>query len=169
MNLCRVMLALALVACTVFAASAEPTDVRTFVLVRHAERSTSDGDTSLSEAGRDRAQALAHLLRDVNFQAIYVSQMIRTKETAAPIAHLKGLEPQSIATTEMDRLMEKLRNAPAGAAVLVVHHSGTIPQIVQKLGASTSAIREEEFDRLLVVTVPSQGKPSVLTLRFGAR
>lgn len=149
------------------AAGSPAAEARTIVLVRHAERSSTDGDTPLSEAGRMRARALADILRDLKLQAVYVSQMIRTKETADPIARLKSVEPESIPTTEMDRLMDRLSKTPAGSIVLVVHHSGTIPQIVQRLGASTPAIREDEFDRMVVVTIPGEGKPSLLTLRYG--
>jgi broad specificity phosphatase PhoE len=171
MNLLRT--ARAIVVITVSSAflshASDVTDARTYVLVRHAERSTTDGDTPLSEAGRTRSRILADLLRDVNLQSIYVSQMIRTKETAEPIARLKGLQPESISTTEMDSLVEKLRKTPSGASVLVVHHSGTLPRIIEKLGASSSPIPENEFDRLYVVTLPATGKPSVLMLRYGAK
>jgi len=51
--------------------------------------------------------------------------------------------------------------------VLVVGRANTVPMLVEKLGgASVPALGDEEYDRMVVVTT-GQGKPSVLTLRYG--
>jgi hypothetical protein len=69
-----------------------------------------------------------------------------------------------------DVLVEKLKHLPSGGSALVVHHGGTIPTIVEKLGAGKiPPLREDEFDRLLIVTIPATGTPSVVTLRYGGR
>ena len=42
--------------------------------------------------------------------------------------------------------------------------------IVEKLGAGKiPPVHEDEFDRLLIVTIPANGTPSVVTLRYGGR
>jgi broad specificity phosphatase PhoE len=140
----------------------------TIVLVRHGERITPDGDVALSEKGRERAKALAYAIADLNLRAIYTSQMIRTIETAAPAAETARLKSELVPVEKSDVLVEKLKQLPPGSSALVVNHSGTIPTIVEKLGAGKIApVREDEFDRLLIVTIPATGAPSVVTLRYG--
>ena len=117
--------------------AAEANDVRTIIFVRHGEKASPTGDTKLSEKGLARAHALAESLRDIHFQNIYVSQFIRTQETAAPIAKLQGLTPQTMSTEKVDLLVEALRKTNPATAALVVYHGGNpIPQIVEKLGGT---------------------------------
>jgi broad specificity phosphatase PhoE len=143
---------------------------RTIVLVRHAERITPNGDVALSAKGRERANALAYAISDLRLHAIYTSQMIRTIETAAPVAEAARIESEQVPVEKTDVLVEKLKQLPPGANALVVNHSGTIPALVEKLGAGKIApVDEGEFDRLLILTIPATGVPSVLTLRYGGR
>jgi broad specificity phosphatase PhoE len=150
------------------AAQTPTTDAPTKVLlVRHAERSPGEGDVSISGLGRDRAQALAQLLRDTDVDAIITSQMIRTKETAGPLAQAKRLTPEALPADRLDAVVERIRSL-RGQTVLIVHHSNTVPVLVEKLGGPTTLIRDDEFDRLVILTLPQQGPPSVVTLRYGA-
>ena len=80
------------------------------ILIRHAlpERVESvDGtpaDPPLSEVGRAQAEKLAAWLADERVDALYVSPMRRARETAAPIAKGRGLEPQVVeGIAEFDR------------------------------------------------------------------
>ena len=62
-------------------ASAQPI----VVIVRHAEKAANDPkDPDLSEAGRERAQTLARILKDGHITAIFTTEFKRTQETAAP-------------------------------------------------------------------------------------
>ena len=152
---------------TSVAAQSGATDAATTViLVRHAERVPGEGDVAISAAGRERAQALAQLLRDTEIRAIITSQMIRTKETADPLARQKGITPDVLPADTLDAVVEKIRGVRGG--VLVVHHSNTVPALVEKLGGATTPIRDDEFDRLVIVTIPPNGAASVVTLRYGA-
>ena len=137
------------------------------ILVRHAERSPGEGDVPISASGRERAHALARLLRDTDITTVITSQMMRTKETAGPLAQAKGLTPEVLPADKLDAVVEKIRGL-RGQTVLVVHHSNTVPVLVEKLGAATTPIRDDEFDRLVIVTLLPQGAPSVVTLRYGA-
>ncbi|HEY0707691.1 MAG TPA: histidine phosphatase family protein, partial [Polyangia bacterium] len=112
----------------------ETTRPTTIVLVRHAEKAGEVGDVPLSAAGKARAVRLAHLLADANVRHIFTSGMIRTRETAAPLAQKLGLTPQPMA--QLAGLVKTLQALPAGAVALVVHHSNTVPQIADALGAT---------------------------------
>lgn len=73
---------IALVLCMPVVASAE----QSIIIVRHAERQSGEGDDSLSEAGRHRAERLALILKDAGITHIFVSDLRRTLETAQPLA-----------------------------------------------------------------------------------
>jgi broad specificity phosphatase PhoE len=84
---------------TVGACSGSP-HVRTITLtfIRHAE-SLSNADhvintdipgPSLTQEGQGQAEQLAHQLSRNNFDGVYASDMVRTQQTAAPLAHALG-------------------------------------------------------------------------------
>src|SRR5689334_13752118 len=138
----------------------------TLFIVRHAEKSAPNGDLPLSAEGRSRAAKLAALLRDAGVDRIYTTEMMRTRETAEPLASRLRLSAETVPVQDVEALVAKLRALPPGSAALVVHHSGTIPKIVEKLGGGAiQPISEEEYDRLLVVTLEGDAA-HLVTLRF---
>jgi broad specificity phosphatase PhoE len=70
----------------------------TLTFIRHAESTanaahiinTDIPGPSLTEEGKGQAEQLAHQLSRNNFDAVYASDMARTQETAAPLAHALG-------------------------------------------------------------------------------
>ena len=92
-------LAALVVTITIGACSGNP-HVRSITLtfIRHAESqsnvdqviNTDIPGPSLTEEGQAQAQQLAHQLSRNNFDGIYVSDMVRTQQTAAPLAHALG-------------------------------------------------------------------------------
>jgi broad specificity phosphatase PhoE len=71
------------------------------ILIRHGQTSSNVAgvlDTripgpGLTDLGRTQAAALPETLRDEAIGALYVSTVVRTHETAAPLAHALGLAP----------------------------------------------------------------------------
>ncbi len=69
-------------------------------LVRHGQTpanvarqlDTAVPGLDLTETGREQARALADRLRAEDLGAIYTSDLVRTQQTAAPLAQLLGLE-----------------------------------------------------------------------------
>jgi broad specificity phosphatase PhoE len=137
----------------------------TVILVRHAERAPGDGDVPLSARGRERAAALARLLVDADIRSIITSEMVRTQQTAAPLAKQKQLKPEILPADKLDAVVERIQ-AMKGGTALVVHHSNTVPALVEKLGGKTPPIVDDEFDRLILLTLPPGGVPSLITLRY---
>ena len=146
--------------------AAQTSTATTVILVRHAERATGQGDDPLSAQGRARAQALAYVLRDADIRTVMTSGVTRTRETAEPFARQAGLTPEVLPADKLDAIPQRIRGLNQGA-VLVVHHSNTVPVIAEKLGAKIEPIADQEFDRLVVITMPTTGSPSVVTLRYG--
>jgi len=143
----RLFLALLLSVVCVSAAVARPA----IFLVRHAEKAPSGGnDPDLSIAGRQRAQRLANVLKDARISAIFVTELRRTRQTAAPLAQRLGLNPQVIPSNNPALLVTRLRASSGN--ILVVGHSNTIPEIISGLGLPTPLqIGENDFDNLFLL------------------
>jgi broad specificity phosphatase PhoE len=70
----------------------------TLTFIRHAESqsnaahliNTDVPGPSLTEEGQGQAEQLAHQLSRNNFDDVYASDMVRTQQTAAPLAHALG-------------------------------------------------------------------------------
>jgi broad specificity phosphatase PhoE len=70
----------------------------TLTFIRHAESESNAAHVintdipgpSLTEDGQGQAEQLAHQLARNNFDGVYASDMVRTQQTAAPLAHALG-------------------------------------------------------------------------------
>jgi len=152
---------------------------QSIIIVRHAERELGEGDDSLSEAGRHRAERLAAILRDSGVTHIFVSDLRRTLETALPLAKSRNLSPSRIAIPAQGRgkiqpaelqvraTLLAISKLPITSVVLIVGHSNTVPLFLTRLGYGPRvAIADKEFDNLFVVTPRATRPPSVVRLRF---
>ena len=81
-----------------------PPDAVELIIVRHGESAAArdgelfelhegQGDPELHPAGREQAERVADRLEHEPFDAIYVSTLRRTSETAAPLVARRGIEP----------------------------------------------------------------------------
>lgn len=151
-------------------AAAEPALERPAVvyLVRHAEQDRAAGrDPGLTDAGVARARRLASILRDEPISAVYVTDTVRSRGTAAPTLELFDLEPTQYAPMDFAALAARIRADHAGGRVLVVAHSNTVAGILRALGGpETPDLRRDEFDRMYAVVMAPGGSSSTLSLRF---
>jgi broad specificity phosphatase PhoE len=150
------------------AAVAAAPNVTTFLIVRHAEKSAPNGDLPLSAAGHERAATLATMLAGAGVTHVYQTEMIRARETAGPLAARLSLTPKTVPVAQGEVLANELKALPVGSVVLVANHSGTIPALVERLGATKpAAIVEEQYDLLFIVTRHADGTATSLQLRYG--
>jgi probable phosphoglycerate mutase len=141
----------------------------TLIIVRHAEKAGPTGDVPLTEAGHARAAALAHVLRTANISTIFVTDLQRTQQTAAPIAKALNLTPVIVPAADVAGLATKLAALPAGTTALVVNHNPSVLRLATAFGAKdVAAMTEEEYDRMMILTPGADGKSVLLTLRYGA-
>lgn len=136
----------------------------TFVVVRHAEKSSDDAkDPSLSEAGLRRADRLALRLADEPLVAAYATGYRRTQSTAAPAAKAHGITVTVYdAQLPAPAFASRLRAAHARGTVLVVGHSNTVPGIVLALsGTPVAAIPDGQFDLLYRIRIDADGKATL--------
>ncbi|GAC1650919.1 MAG: hypothetical protein NVS9B15_10780 [Acidobacteriaceae bacterium] len=141
----------------------------TVFIVRHADKVSEAQDAVLSAQGIARAECLASTLRDADVGAIYTSDLLRTQQTAAPLAKAAHLEVHALPVRDVDRLVSQVR-AEHGHNVLVVHHGNTIDKIVAALGAGTvPPIPSPEYDRLIAIELADGKAQPAVTLRYCAQ
>ncbi len=133
----RTLAALALAALASCATpSAVPGPNQVFV-IRHLQADTG-ADPGLTAAGAAQAQALASWFRKSDApRAIFVSRFRRTQDTAAPLAARLGIRPIVYDPANSDALVQSVKGERGN--VLVVGHSNTVPDIVERLGGTRPA------------------------------
>ena len=112
------------------------------VVIRHAEKQLDVGDNpALTDVGVGRAERLAQLFASpgssLGFERIYVSQYVRSLQTAEPLATRGGLSLTTVRAEATGELVDRIRREDVGHRVLVVAHSDTIPEIVRTLAPAT--------------------------------
>ncbi len=140
--------------------------VTTIVVVRHAERLNSTDASPLSPAGFQRARALRHALDSAGIQTVFVSDKLRSRQTADSLRIAHSLPQVQIPKDSISELVDSLR-ARSGQRLLVVGHSDTVPQIIAAFGIEAPPLSESEFDKMFVLTV-RQRATRLLRLQYGA-
>jgi broad specificity phosphatase PhoE len=145
-------------------AAQQATTTTTVIIVRHAEKVDDSTDPALADRGVRRADALAAALADAGVQAVYTTQYRRTRDTAAPVATLLGLQPVVIASSGAStadhaaEIAATVRARHTGSTVLIVGHSNTVPAIIQALGGpDVGHIEDDMYSNLFIVVIDEQG------------
>ncbi len=108
------------------------TNVSTYYLIRHAEKVKSeDPNPVLHPDGELRAKRWAEIFKNIKFDAIYSTDYIRTRNTAAPTAKSQGVDVVLYDPKGID--YKKFLAETKGKTVLIVGHSNTIPYFVNNL------------------------------------
>ncbi|GGD37485.1 SixA phosphatase family protein [Muriicola marianensis] len=109
-------------------------EVTTYYFIRHAEKDRTDPDDpdpELNQRGLGRAMHWAEILKDANITAIYTTDFRRTTMTAAPTEVKYDLIRQYYDPSLVD--IAKFKADNLGKNVLVVGHSNTTPEFVNKM------------------------------------
>jgi len=137
MTLARLIAAILLVALAACAtAPRADTPHPNYYVMRHLQKEAGQ-DPVLSEEGRRGAARLADLLAADPPSAIYVSTTRRASETAAPLAARLGITPKPYSPSDTPALIAAVTAEPG--TVLIVGHSNTVPEIVERLGGARPA------------------------------
>ncbi|MCP3728922.1 histidine phosphatase family protein [Sphingomonas sp. MG17] len=138
--------ALAALLCAGFA----PPQAAPVYVTRHYDTPAGERDPDLLPAGTARADKLAKWFRGKKLAAIYVSDFKRTRQTAAPLAAIRGIVPEPYDPRDTPAIVARAR--AAGKPVLIVGHSNTVPDLVQQLGGQRPAdLKHEDFGDLWTV------------------
>jgi broad specificity phosphatase PhoE len=141
----------------------------TLLIVRHADR--QGAADALNAAGEQRAQELIHVAEKAGVVAVYRSNTIRARDTAAPLAAALGLAPVEYVAGDTGPLVQTIFADHLGQTVFVVGHSNTVPEMIAEAGGpAIPEIAEDEFDNLFMLTVcRCRREPATLVnLQYGA-
>ena len=140
--------------------------VRTVYLVRHAEKTSTAADATLSPAGIKRADCLANTLKDAGIKQIYVTEVKRTQQTADPLAKQLKITPKVVPAADPVNLVRDLFYM-GGGNTLVVGHGNTLPVVIARMKAGAiPAIGENDYDKLFVITTMEGSATPVVTLHY---
>jgi len=134
---------------------------RTIYVVRHAEKVLATdttvkmmaNDPPLSEAGKVRAFVLRDELANKRIAHIYSTNTLRTISTAEPLSQEKKIKVELYNTRDsLNQFIEQLKAMKGN--VLVVGHSNTVDDIVNKLCGETKIpadLKDHEYDDLFII------------------
>jgi len=134
----------------------------TIYLIRHAEKADDTSDTDLSEKGNLRAQRWAAYFKPMRIQTFYTTNYKRSVSTIIP-ASVAAVEPVPGTTYNMKIIrydpgtlsLLDVASKHNGEKVLIVGHSNTIPNTINKyLGKEVyKDIPEDEYGNLYIITI----------------
>lgn len=147
--------------------NAEPV-ISTFYLIRHAEKDRSNPDNrdpELNQKGLDRAIRWAEVFDNIALDAIYSTNYERTTMTAAPTSVKKDIDVQFYdpGTIEIEAFLADNE----GRQVLIVGHSNTTPDFVNKLlGQEKHQFMDDHDNSSLFIVNIVNGQATDIQLRM---
>jgi len=144
-------------------------EITTFILVRHAEKIDDSHDPDLSPDGYERTDLLARMLQEITFDAVYSTPLIRTTETAKPIASKHNLEILEYDHRNPEAHAAEWREKYKGKTVLIAGHSNSTPMFANSLLGREhfkEKFDESDYGNLLIVTISAEDKAHLLHMRF---
>ena len=152
------------------AALAQPSTV---ILVRHAERAAEPkADPLLTADGQQRALDLAAALAGANVSAIITTHLQRTQLTAKPLGDAIAQAPIVVRAGGQghpDSVAAAVMRLPAGAVVLVVGHSNTIPAIIAALGGPRMPdLCDGQYSNLYIMELKAGSAARLIKAKYGA-
>lgn len=144
---------LSLIASYTLIVQAAPSEI---YLVRHAEKLQSLKDPALSPCGIAQAQAMAKLI-PAQLSTIYHSGYQRTLQTAQQIALTQlNAKLESYNAGDLTQIAKQIQQQ--ASAVLVVGHSNTTPELIQRLGQLPAPqIKEQDYGVVYQLKQSEQG------------
>ncbi len=121
--------------------------ISTFYFIRHAEKYRSDledVDPELNQKGLGRAMHWAEILGDVPLDAVYTTDFERTAMTAAPTSVKNDITVQYYEPETIN--IEQFKADNLGKNVLVVGHSNTTPEFVNKIVGEDAFMDMDDTD-----------------------
>jgi phosphohistidine phosphatase SixA len=152
-------------ACFFSFASAEGEKSFSVYLVRHAEKqSGKPGD--LTHCGKQRAEDLIEVLRSVDLEKVYSSDVLRSISTAKPIAAQRNLKIEMYDRSKLAEFSSQLLQQQKNA--IVVGHLNTTPMLAGFMsGNKYDMIKGGDYSRIYqVVVVAGQTHVSILHQSF---
>jgi hypothetical protein len=151
-------------------------------MVRHAERDPGY-DPPLNAEGSTRAQVLAQALGQNGVTAIYATDYLRNRQTAAPLAEKLGLNIALIGVAELlntkalsAKLLGEFLDKHAGGVVLLVGNvgspalgtNGILEDMYTLIGGTGNPPNRYQDMTIFVIPEEGKGKPRIIRSIYGA-
>ncbi|MBW1297535.1 SixA phosphatase family protein [Aquimarina litoralis] len=143
-------------------------NITTYILVRHAEKDLSDPSNrnpNLTTEGKERANNLVAILKDIHIDKVYSTNYKRTLQTAEPLAKDRKIE---IELYDPRKIYDKaFQEITKGKTSLIVGHSNSTPTLVNKIIGKEKyqSIDEKVYSKLFIITLQDD-KVSDMILNF---
>lgn len=141
----------------------------TVILVRHAEKDVSENaDTvnpDLSAEGKLRAQKLVEIVEKYNPDAIYSTNLLRTRSTARPLASEEGRMISIYDPRNLNQFAELLTSGKL-KRIVVVGHSNTTPALANLLVKQDKykSLDESVYNKIWIIKIKrNKKKPHQVT------
>lgn len=127
--------------------------ITTYYFIRHAEKVDDSKNPDLSPKGIERVLLWSKIFSDINFNVVYSTDFKRTLQTATPIATNRNLEIVKYDPKKID--LQEFKKRTLGQTVLIVGHSNTTPEFVNKMIDEIiyTTIDDFVFGNLYIVTL----------------
>ena len=132
---------------------------QTYYVVRHAEKKSPQATETmmsnnppLSEAGKQRAEALMELLKTEEIGYVFSTNTVRTLSTAEPVKNYFKLETEIYEAVPDESFISRLLSLEKNC--LIVGHSNTVDDIVNKLCGSVKIpgdLPDNAYDNVFVI------------------
>lgn len=130
-------------------------------ILRHTEKEDEiSEDPLLSETGIKRAKYWKQVLAHTELDHIYTTDLRRNVQTAKTVAENYDIKPEIYHPLSFD--IVELTNEIKGQKVLIIGHSNTIPDMVNRIiGESTyPPMSHTDYDKLFLITINTNGDTS---------
>ena len=142
--------------------------VSTYYFIRHAEKDRTDPDNpdpELNQDGLDRAIRWAEVFDAIDLDVIYSTNYERTSMTAAPTSVKKNIDVKYYDPKAID--IEQFKAENEGFNVLVVGHSNTTPDFVNKMiGVEKYDAMDDDDNSSLFIVRIIDGVPTDIRLKM---
>lgn len=135
----------------------------TVILVRHAEKDVSEnadsGNPELSAEGNLRAQKLVEVINKYHPDAIFSTNLLRTRSTARPLASMEGRMISIYDPKDLNQFAELLTSGKL-KRIVVVGHTNTTPALANLLIKQDKykILDESEYDKIWIIKIRRKKK-----------
>ena len=124
-------------------------------VMRHLHTPAGVTDPDLTKDGHRAALQLVDRFKRARLAVIYVSSTKRAQQTAAPLARSLGITPKIYDPADTPALVIAVSRETR--TVLVVGHSNTVPDIIERLGGQRPApLVHEDFGDIWRIFGPTR-------------
>lgn len=142
-------------------------NVTQIYILRHAEKaSVTEENPSLSEYGIKHANYWKKVLQYIKFDRVFTTEFIRNVKTAEILSSNLSITPETYYPMSFD--IVKFINEIQGQKILIIGHSNTIPDMINRIINETKypPMSHKNYNLLYLITINENGDTSSSALHI---